>query len=406
MATRREFIPFSPPYLGEDEINEVVDSLKSGWITTGPKVEALQQGVARMCGVKHGVAVSSCTMAMQIGLRLLGIGEGDEVVTTPLTFASSAHVISHLGARPVFADVEEATFNIDPERVAELIERDYEVSGEYPVNKSSGNILKAILPVHYGGHACDMDALGDIARRYNLHILEDAAHALGSEYKGKPVGGLGNITCFSFYATKNLCTAEGGMLVTDDDELAEKARRMTMYGISDARKIWGRYSPKGTWVYDVAELGYKCNMPDVLAAMGVAQLRRFPEMQAMRQENANRYDNLLGDCTGLILPTTHDYAGHAWHLYPVRLKGEALAGRRDDVIEGLREAGVGTSVLFIPLHYHSFYREMLGGDTEGMFPVAERIFCGLINLPISPGMSAEEIEHVASTLVELVGNVE
>lgn len=397
----RHFIPYAPPLIEEDDIAEVVACLKSGWLTTGPRVERLQKEFAKLVDAKYAVCTSSCTMALHIAMLLAGVGRGDEVLTTPFTFASSAHVIRYVDAMPVFCDVEEATFNIDPARMRELLTTRYEMRHGNACNKETGARLKAVVPVHYGGHPCDMDAILELAAAWNLRVIEDAAHAVGALYKGKPVGGIGDLSCFSFYATKNICTAEGGMLTTNNPEWAERARCLTMYGISDARQIWNRYAPQGTWGYDVSGLGLKCNMPDLLAALGLTQLAKFNALQERRARHAAIYQRILGEQPNILLPHTRQWARHAWHLYPIRLT-EGGPQARDAFIAKLRERNIGTSVLFIPLHLHSYYRALLGGNTEGMFPVAERVFAGLINLPIAPAISEEDIVYIAETVKSLL----
>ena len=377
------FIPFAPPMIGEEEKAEILDTLDSGWITTGPKTEAFEQAVCAYLGGGYAVAVHSCTAALHLSLVAAGIEEGDEVIMSPYTFASTGHVACYLGAVPVFVDIDPETYNIDPAQIeAALTER-----------------TRAIMPVHYGGHPCDMEAIQAIAAERGLIVVEDAAHAIGAEYRDAKVGALGNLACFSFYATKNMTTGEGGMVVTQDQELAQRIRVLSMYGISDARRIWKRYAPKGTWVYDIAELGYKCNMMDIQAALGLPQLRKLDGFIERRAHFAAIYDEVLNQVLGLQKPTVYDDVKSAWHLYPVLVPESC---DRDALIEELKEYNIGTSVLFQPLHLHSFYEGLLG-EQEGRFPIAESVYRRVVCLPISPKASDEDIHYVAATLRDLVG---
>ena len=377
------FIPFAPPLIGEEEKREVVDTLESGWITTGPKTEAFEAAVCEYTGCGHAVAVNSCTAALHLSLVAAGIGEGDEVIMSPYTFASTGHVVLYQRAKPVFVDIDAATYNIDPELIEEKITAR----------------TRAILPVHYGGHPCDMDAIAELAAARGLVVIEDAAHAIGAEYRGRSIGALGNPTCFSFYATKNMTTGEGGMVVTDDAGLADHIRVLSMYGISDARRIWKRYAPRGSWVYDIAELGFKYNMMDIQAALGLPQLRRLDEFICRRAHLASIYDQAFADCDAIQRPTVRPEVKPAWHLYPILLDP---AIDRDATIETLKEHNIGTSVLFQPLHLHSFYERELG-DQEGAFPIAEDVYRRVVCLPVSPRATDDEIHYVAGTIRALAG---
>ena len=375
------FIPFSPPLIGEEEKSEMLDTLESGWITTGPKTEAFEAAMCEYVGVGHAVAVNSCTAALHLSLVAAGIESGDEVIMSPYTFASTGHVALYLGAKPVFVDVEPDTYNIDPGKIeAKITSR-----------------TKAIVPVHYGGHPCDMEFIEQIGKERNLVIIEDAAHAIGAEYNGVRVGGSGNLTCFSFYATKNLTTGEGGMVVCDDEEVAGRMRILSMYGISDARKIWKRYAPKGSWYYDIVELGFKCNMMDIQAALGLPQLRKLDEFNARRMHLAGIYDGILGANPAIQRPTVRSNVVSAWHLYPILVPEDV---ERDATIEDLKERNIGTSVLFQPLHLHSYYARELGVQ-EGDFPVAEEVYRRVICLPVSPRATDDEIHYVAETVLDL-----
>lgn len=408
-----EFLNFAPPLIGEEEIAEVVATLRSGWLTTGPKTEAFELALADQLGCGRPVALSSCTAALHLALKVTGVGPGQGVVTSPLTFASTAHAVMYLGARPFFADIDPFTGNLCPRAVRRFLEEDCALDADgRPRHKSGGQLITTLLPVHYGGQPAELDELWSLATRYRLNLIEDAAHAIGAFYRGRPIGhpalkpanaaGLKNLCAFSFYATKNLTTGEGGCLAADDPALVEQARVLSMYGISDSRRIWGRYAPKGTWVYDVAELGFKYNMMDIQAALGLHQLRKLPDFIRRRAAHAALYDQALAGLEDLVtLPGRRPETESAWHLYPLCLKAEALTISRDQFIEKLREHNIGSSVLFIPLHLHSFYKQELGYQ-EGSFPEAEKFFQGLVNLPVAPAHSPDRVSRAAEILRALL----
>ncbi|HKQ53293.1 MAG TPA: DegT/DnrJ/EryC1/StrS aminotransferase family protein, partial [Pyrinomonadaceae bacterium] len=354
---RDTFLPFSPPLIGEEEIAEVVDTLRSDWITTGPKVRRFEAEFAAAVAAPAALAVNSCTAAMHVALAALGVGPGDAVVTTPMTFVSSVHVIEQVGARPVLADVESDTLNIAPQRVAEAI----------VAARREGLRVKALLPVHLYGHPCDVNPLMDLAGEYDLAIVEDAAHALPAAHEGRPVGSFANLypfpvlTCFSFYATKNLTTAEGGML-TGPPALIDEARIWSLHGMS--RDAWDRYEAKGSWYYEVIRPGFKYNLTDIQAALGLHQLRKLGQFQARREEIVRQYAAGLSRFEELSLPAERPEVEHAWHLYVVRLNLERLRITRDQFIEELKERRIGTSVHFIPVHLHPYYRDKYGYRPE------------------------------------------
>ncbi len=377
------FLPFAKPDITEAEVEEVVDTLRSGWLTGGPKVLAFEEAFCRLTRAHHAVAVSSCTAGMHLALLAADIGPGDEVITVPLTFAATVNVISHVGATPVLVDVSEEDYNIDVDQAARRITPR----------------TKAIMPVHYGGHPCSMDELLALAQDRNLRVIEDAAHALGSSYKDRPIGALGDAAVFSFYVIKNITTGQGGMLTTDDDELAERVRLLRLHGLS--KTAWDRYSEKGTWAYQVLAPGFNYAMTDIQAAIGVQQLARLNQMQARRHELVGLYDGLFGELREIIRPPRHDHIVHGWHLYPIRLRLDQLRIGRDDFIEELRRRGIGTSVHFIPVHLHPYFREALGVG-PGDFPVAERIYENLITLPLYSRMEDADAERVAGAVREIV----
>ncbi len=379
---RRPFIPFCIPWTDGGEVTEATDAIRSGWLTTGPKVALFEERIRRMVGARHAVALNSCTAALHLALAASGVGRGDEVITSPYTFAATGEAILYLGARPVFADVDPRTLNIDPRKVEAAITRR----------------TRALVPIHIAGLPCDMSAIRAIARKKNLKVVEDAAHALGAAHDGRPIGGIGDVTCFSFYATKNLTTGEGGMATTDDADIARRVRRLSLHGLT--HDAWKRYTRAGSWRYDVVELGYKYNMTDVAAGLGLAQLRKFPSMQRARARLARRYATLLRGEDAFDLPAEVEGTRHAWHLYILRLRSGVLRLSRDRIIDMLRRCGIGTSVHFLPLHLHSFYRRVLG-FRPGDYPHTEKESARAISLPLYPGLTTRSQDRVIDALCDL-----
>lgn len=380
---REKFLPFALPLIEDDEIKEVADSLKSGWITTGPKTKEFEERFKEWVGSKQAIAVNSCTAALHLSLVASGIGPGDEVITSPFTFCATANVIVHAGATPVFADITRDVFNIDP--------------GE--IKKKITAKTKAIMPVHYGGHPCDMDEILAIAREHNLLVIEDAAHAPSAEYKGRKIGSIGDLTCFSFYATKNLTTAEGGMITLSDGELAEELRAYSLHGLS--RAAWKRYSEKGSWYYEVLYPGYKYNMTDIQAALGLHQLAKLEQFQKKREEIVALYDEAFKDMLEIETPNTRSYVKHAWHLYPILINPDLLKVDRGQFIDALRAENIGTSVHFIPLHLHPYYQEKFGLK-RGNFPVTEEVYDRIISLPLYPKMTLDDARDVIEAVKKVV----
>lgn len=378
----RPYVPFYVPWTDGREVREAADSIRSGWLTTGPKVQAFEQRIRELVRARYAVALNSCTAALHLSLAALGIKQGDEVVTSPYTFAATGEAILYCGARPVFADIDPVTLNLDPERVGRAVSRR----------------TAAILPVHIAGLPCDLDALRAVGRRKGLPIVEDAAHALGARFRGRPIGSLSDMTCFSFYATKNLATGEGGMVTLDDRKAADRIRRLSLHGLS--RDAWKRYHRSGSWRYDVVELGYKYNLTDVAAAIGLAQTSKFASIQTRRRSLAHRYSTLLKDSDAFDLPVEERRSDHAWHLYILRLRPGALKIGRDRLMTLLSERGIGVSVHFLPLHLHSFYRRAFG-YRPGAYPVTERESARALSLPLYPGLSRESQDRVLDALIDL-----
>jgi dTDP-4-amino-4,6-dideoxygalactose transaminase len=379
---RTQFLPYCLPLIGEDEIQEVVDSLRSGWLTTGPKVKRFEQDFAEAVGSRHAIAVNSCTAALHLSLAACGIGPGDEVVVPTMTFCATANVVVHLGARPVLADVD--------------------ANGLMCVGSLQRVITsrtRAIVPVHFAGQACDLDAILSLAAHHNVPVIEDAAHAAGAAYKGKPIGNHGRATAFSFYATKNMTTGEGGMVTTDDDELAALIRRLALHGMS--RDAWKRYTEEGSWYYEVLEPGYKDNMTDVQAALGIHQLRRLESFITHRRAIAAQYDHAFAQYDEMELPVELPDRKHVYHVYPIRLRPESGISRAA-FISQMKQANIGTSVHFIPLHRHPYYRDSLGCCLEH-FPMAEQLYAGYVSLPLYPAMTREDVDDVVHAVQGIVG---
>ncbi len=375
------FLPFSRALIEEDEINAVVEVLRSGWLTTGPRVREFEAAFAKYIGSEHAVALSSCTAALHLALAAIGIGEVAEVIIPTMTFASTAEVVLYFKARPVLVDCAPGTFHIDPQQIERAIT----------------SRTKAIIPVHYAGHACDMDAILDIAQRHGLKVIDDAAHALPALYHGKMVGTLADITCFSFYATKTMTTGEGGMITTANQEYADRIRMLSLHGIS--KDAWKRYTAEGSWRYDILEMGYKYNLTDMQAAIGVAQLAKCDRMCSRRNALAARYNEALRELEAFKLPVVPEGLSHAWHLYVIEVNSACLHIDRDRVIEELKLRGIGTSVHFIPLHLHTLYQGL--GYRRGQFPNAEERFQGAISLPLFAAMSDEESDRVIEALHDI-----
>lgn len=379
---RETFLPFSPPSISEEEIAAVVETLRSDWITTGPKTKQFEQLFAEYIGAPAALALNSCTGGLHIALAALGIGAGDEVITTPITFACSANVIEHVGGTPVLADVDPETLTLDPQRVAEKITPR----------------TKAIMPVHFAGHPAEMAALLALAEQHQLFVIEDAAHALPATYAGRMIGTLGDFTAFSFYATKNLTTAEGGMLTGTPQRIAE-ARLWSLHGMN--RDAWKRYSAEGSWYYEVVLPGFKYNMTDIQAAIGIVQLNRLAHFQARRREVVAQYQAAFGALEALQTPVERPNVEHAWHLYTLRLNFEQLRLTRAQFIEELKARNIATSVHFIPIHLHPYYRDRYGWKPED-FPIAYREYQRLVSLPLHPRLSDGDVADVINAVYDVV----
>jgi UDP-4-amino-4-deoxy-L-arabinose-oxoglutarate aminotransferase len=381
LKIREDFLPLSRPFIGEEEINRVVACLKSGWITTGPLCQEFEEGFRRLTGAEHAVSLSSATAGMHLALLALGIAEGDEIITPSMTFASTVNMISMLGARPVFVDIDYDTLNVNADLVEEKITPR----------------TKAIIPVHFAGVPADMDKILDVARRRQLAVIEDAAHAAGTLYKGTHAGGFGQIAIFSFHPIKNITSGEGGMVTHSDGELEKRLRRMRFHGIE--QDAWKRYGKGSNPYYDINNPGFKYNLPDMQAALGLAQLSRLPESNRRRAELAALYREGLGGLSGLELPGIPAYDhSHAWHLFIVKV----LAMGRDQFMEKLSEYNIGYGLHFPACHRLSYVKKRFG-TKKGELPETERAAERILSLPLFPGMKNDDVSYVCEAIGEIVG---
>jgi dTDP-4-amino-4,6-dideoxygalactose transaminase len=363
----------------EEDIQGVAETLRSGWLTTGPRAKAFEKAFAEYIGAPRAVAVSSCTAGLHVAMAALGMKPGDEVVTTPYTFVATVETIVASGARPVLVDVEPGSLNIDPAKIEAAL----------------GPRTRAIVPVHFAGHPCDMDPILDLARSRGLRVIEDAAHSLPASYKGRTIGTIGDCTAFSFYATKNLTTGEGGMVTTADADLEARMRRLALHGMSG--DAWKRYSKGGSWYYEVLDLGFKYNMTDIQASLGLTQLPRLDAYAERRDALVARYRAALSGVAEIELPAEPAYGKHAWHLFVIRLRPEMLKIDRGDFIRKLGEMQIGTSVHFIPVPLHPYYRKALG-YSPGDLPVAVSNYERAISLPLYPRMADEDVDYVGEAV--------
>lgn len=381
--TRGKFLLFGSPQILDEDIQEVVDTLRSGWLSTGPKTQKFEKMFREYIGAKHSVALNSCTAGLHLGLQAVGIKRGDEVITTPLTFASTSNAIVHCGAKPIFVDVNKETGNIDPEKIKKAITKK----------------TKVILPVHLYGRPCLMDEIQDIAKKNHLFIIEDAAHCIEGKYKDKKIGNIGDITTFSFYATKNLTTGEGGMITTNNDKWAEEIKIKSLHGIS--KNAFKRYSDEGYQHYETIYPGYKYNMMDIQAALGIHQLTRVENNLKIREKHWKKYNSVFGKREEVIIPPEEKNIKHARHLYTILLRTEILKITRDEFLMLLTRENIGSGVHFTALHQQHFYKRKYGFK-RGDFPCAEFISDRTISLPLSAKLTNEDIEDIISAVKKIL----
>jgi dTDP-4-amino-4,6-dideoxygalactose transaminase len=380
MKIRKEFLPFSRPSIGKDEINRVTACLKSGWITTGALCKEFEDNFCQLTGSGQAITVNSATAGMHMVLSALNIGPGDEIITPSMTFASTVNMIALRSAKPVFVDIDYGTLSVNPDLIEEKITKK----------------TRAIIPVHFAGAPADMDKINNLARKYNLTVIEDAAHAVGTYYKGIHAGGFGHIAIFSFHPIKNITTAEGGMITLNNAMLEKKLRLLRFHGIE--RDAWKRYGKGGNPAYDIAEPGYKYNMPDILAALGLAQLERWQELNLRRARLAELYLAGLKDISGIDLPEIPEYDHtHAWHLFVIKI----LAINREEFMSRLSDYNIGYGLHFPPAHALSYVKEKYV-ENVGMLAETERAAERILSLPLFPDMQEKDIQYVCSAIKEII----
>jgi perosamine synthetase len=383
MNAMKRHIPFARTVVGKREVRAVTEVLKSGWLTTGPQVREFEREFAEFCGAKYAVAVNSCTAALHLALVAIGIKPGDEVIIPTMTFTATAEVVTYLGAIPIFADCDPHTFLLQAEEI----------------QKKITPRTKAVIPVHYGGQACDISKILAVARKNRLKVVWDAAHSFPTLYKGKNIGSYGDITCFSFYATKTISTGEGGMLLTHQKKYAERARVASLHGMS--KNAWNRYTSKGSWHYDIIMPGFKYNLTDIAAALGRAQLSQSELFKRKRERIARKYQTAFKDLPEIKVLDEVSYGTHAWHLFVIRLERKKLKISREDFIGALTEKGIGTSVHFIPLHLHSYWKNTYKLKRTD-FPHMSKAFEEIISLPIHPLLSPQETDEIIRAVKDIV----
>lgn len=372
---RDVFLVFGSPLIEDEEIEEVIKTLKSGWLGTGPKVHQFEEMFKEYKSSRFAMALNSCTAALHLSMLAIGIKPGDEVIVPTMTFAATANAVIHAGGKPVFADCEKGTMNIDP----------------LDIERKITSKTKAIVPVHFAGRACNMDAIMDIAKRHNLKVVEDCAHAIETEYHGKKAGTFGDIGCFSFYVTKNIVTGEGGMGITNNEEYANQIKILGLHGMT--KDAWKRFGDSGYKHYQVVHAGYKYNMMDIQAAIGIHQMPRIDKYWRRRQEIWNRYNDAFRDLPVFTPASVEPDTRHAYHLYSLLLDIDKLKISRDDFLDAMTKWNIGVGVHYIALHLHPYYQDAFGYE-KGDFPNAEWISERTVSLPLSAKLSDEDVEDV------------
>ena len=379
-------LPYGHQSIEEEDIEAVVQVLRSDWITTGPKVAEFEEAVAAYVGARYAVSFSSGTAALHGAAFAAGLGPGDEAITTPLTFCATANCVLYMGATPVFADVCDDSLNLDPEQVARRIT----------------SRTKAVIPVDYAGHPADLDSFSELAQQNGLVIIEDAAHALGAEYKGQRVGSISHMTIFSFHPVKHITTGEGGMVTTDNPELASRLRMFRNHGIDPkARQQQGH--AMGQWYYEMTELGYNYRLSDIGCALGLSQLHRLTDNLKRRREIAGYYTEALAELPGIVTPIERPETKSAWHLYPVRIQLDRFGSGRKELFQALRAENIEVNVHYIPVHLHPYYRRRFGYQ-DGEYPMAEAAYESLISLPLFPGMLDQDAQDVIQAMRKVFGH--
>lgn len=372
---REKYLPYGRQCIDEEDIKAVVETLQSDFLTTGPKIEEFEEKIARYVGAKYAVVVANGTAALHAACFVAGIKEGDEVITTPITFAASANCVLYQGGIPVFADIDPDTYNIDVEDIERKITEK----------------TKAIIPVDYTGQAVDLDAILELAEKYNLMVIEDAAHAIGTEYKGRKVGSISHITEFSLHPVKHITTGEGGVITTNDEELYRKIIIFRAHGITREKELLLN-KEEGSWYYEQLELGYNYRITDIQCALGISQLGKIDAFIKRRRELAEKYNEYLSQIDGVITPYEADYSNSSWHLYVIQIELEKFKVGRKEIFEALKAENIGVNVHYIPVYYHPYYQKL--GYRKGLCPNAERVYERIITLPLFPGMSEKDLQDV------------
>lgn len=376
------FIPYGRQFIDDDDIQAVVDVLKGDYLTTGPKIHEFEEALAARAGAKYAVAVSNGTAALHAACFAVGICEGDEVITSPITFAASANCALYVGAKPVFADIDSRTYNIDPDSILQKI----------------NSRTKALIPVHYTGQPCDMDAIRKVADKYGLIVIEDASHALGATYKGKAIGGISDMSTFSFHPVKQITTGEGGAVTTNDEKLYKRLLLFRSHGQTRNREWMEKY--EGDWYYEQQELGYNYRMTDIQAALGLSQMKKLDMFLERRRELAAIYNESFKDVKELKIPEQLEVVQSAWHLYVISLRLDRTGKTRFDAFNYMKSRNIGVNVHYIPVYYHPYYRRL--GYAKGICPNAESLYESLITLPLYPGMNDEDAGYAAECLKEAI----
>ena len=379
----KKYIHFAQPLFGQEEKKEIIKVLDSGWVTLGPGTREFEEQFAKYTGAKYAVGLSSCTAALHLALIAAGIGVGDEVITTIFTFSASINPVIILGGKPVLVDIDEKTMNIDVDLI------------EAAITKKT----KAIMPMHYGGYPCNMDAIRKIAKKHNLTIIEDAATAIGTTYKGKKVGNIGDMTCFSFHPIKNISTGDGGMVTTNSKAYAERIMLLRLHGMS--KEAWKRHTAAGSWKYDIIEPGFKYNMTDIQAALGRVQLKRLDGFIKVRKKYAHIFDTKLAKIPEITIPIHSDNSGTAYNLYTIRIDTKNLTVNRDEIVELLKQEQIGVSVYYIPLYEFSYFKKHLKLK-QADFPKADAVYQSMMSLPLYPKMSLKDVDRVINTLLNII----
>lgn len=380
---RKKFLSIATAVFGKEEKKEILDTLDSGWITLGPRTKKFEEDLEKFIGVKYAIATNSCSAALHLAMVAINIKDDDEVITTPFTFAATAHAIIHCGGKPVFVDIDPKTFNIDTQKIEKAITKK----------------TKAILPVDYGGQPVDLDLILRLKRKYGLYVVEDAAHTIGAKYKGKNIGTISDITCFSFHPVKNMTTGDGGAIVTNNRKLAEKLMVLRVNGMD--KESWRRNTSTGSWDYAITEEGYKYHMNDIAAALGIHQLKKLDKFINIRKGLANAYDEQLKNIKEVTIPYRMANIKHAHNLYPVLVDTSKLTISRNLIMEKMKEMNVGTIVYFRPLHLQPYFQKTFG-YRKGDFPNVEYVFERMICLPIYPGMKRKDVNFVSNVLKKII----